>query len=115
MKHELFPADELGRGHMRSVRVDGIAILILRKPDGTFRALRDVCPHHGVPLSRGTIQQAIDGDDVGDYVVTDNIVARCSWHSFEFDSESGRCIADPNWRVKAYPVSVVDGVVVLDR
>jgi len=113
--HELFAADELEPGQFRSVQVDGIGILVLRRPDGEFRALRDVCPHLGVPLSRGTTQYVVTGDDVGAYRVSEVFAARCSWHGYEFDAENGRCVADPRWRVKAYPVTVADGKVLLDR
>jgi nitrite reductase/ring-hydroxylating ferredoxin subunit len=100
---------------MRSVRVDGIAIVIARLPDGSFRALRDVCPHLGVQLSRGSLGKVVDAHDMGGYCLTDRVAARCSWHGYEFDVETGRCIADDRWRVKVYPVRVVNGTVVVER
>jgi len=115
MIHELFAEDELAPGESRTVGVGGIDILVVRRDDGTFRALRDVCPHLGVPLSRGSVQAVVDGRDVGDYALTDVIAARCSWHGYEFDLDNGRCVADPRWRVKSYPVTVRGGKVLLER
>lgn len=115
MIHELFGEDELAPGEWRSVPIGGIDVLVVRLEDGTYRALRDVCPHLGVPLSRGNVQEVLDGDDVGDYRVTDIMAARCSWHAYEFDLDNGRCIADPRWRVKAYTVTIRDGRVLLER
>ena len=113
--YELFAAEELAPGEMRSAQLGGIAVLIVRRPDGTFRALRDVCPHLGVPLSRGTLSCVVEGDDVGSYRLSDTVVARCSWHSYEYDTDTGRCVADHRWRVKTYPVTVVGGRVVVSR
>lgn len=116
MIHELFGVDELQPGQMRSIRVDGIAILVIRTPAGDYRALRDVCPHLGVALSRGTTQYVVNGDDVGDYRWGDVYVARCSWHAYEFDVENGRCVSDSRWRVKTYPITVADdGRLMLER
>lgn len=115
MIHDLFGESELEPGEMRSVQADGISILVVRRPDGSFRAIRDVCPHFGVQLSRGTPERVITGDCIGHYAYSDRFVARCSWHGYEFDVESGRCIADPRWRVKTYPVTVNDGRVLLER
>jgi nitrite reductase/ring-hydroxylating ferredoxin subunit len=115
MIHELFAEDELARGESRSVVAGGIKILVVRKEDGSYRALRDVCPHLGVQLSRGVVQTVLDGQDVGDYEVTDVVAARCSWHGYEFDLDTGRCVADPRWRVKSYPVTIRDGHVLLER
>lgn len=113
--HELFGADELEPGEMRAVQVAGIAILVVRMPDRSFRAVRDVCPHLGVPLSRGSAQCIVTGDNIGEYEYGDVFVARCSWHGYEFDLESGQCVADRRWRVKTYRVAVENGKVILER
>lgn len=113
--HELFGVDELAPGQMRSVDIDGIAVLVCRLPDGGYRALRDVCPHLGVKLSRGTLMPVINSDDERRYFVSDVIAARCSWHGYEYDVDTGRCVADARWRVKTYPVRIENGTVVLER
>jgi nitrite reductase (NADH) small subunit len=113
--HELFGEDELAPGQMRSIQVGGIAILVVRKPDGSFRAVRDLCPHLGVQLSRGNAQYIVTGDEIGEYAYGDVFVARCSWHGYEFDVESGQCVADRRWRVKTYRTTVENGKVMLER
>jgi nitrite reductase (NADH) small subunit len=115
MKHAVFGADELEPGRLRSVQVDGIAILVVRTPDGSFRALRDICPHLGVQLSRGDGQFAVEGDQISEYAFGETFVARCSWHGYEYDVDTGECIADRRWRVKTYPVTVEDGMVTVER
>ena len=115
-KHALFPQAELAPGEIRRAAVDGIAIVVLRTADGRLRALRDVCPHQGAMLSKGSLEAAVDGADVGLYELrADRAVLRCPWHGYEFDVDDGRCLADPGSRVRAYPVSVENGIVTVER
>jgi 3-phenylpropionate/trans-cinnamate dioxygenase ferredoxin subunit len=116
LRHELFPVDELRPGEVRAAEVDGLSVVVLRTPDGGFRALRGVCPHLGAPLADGALEALVTGDGVGDYELADTVVLRCPWHGFEFDVDSGRCIADPaGFRVRAYRVDVEHGRLVLER
>ena len=115
-KHALFPQTELAPGELRQVKVDGVAIVVLRTSDGHLRALRDTCPHQGALLSNGSLEAAVDGPDVGRYELSpDRAVLRCPWHGYEFDVESGRCLADPGSRVRAYLVTVEAGIVTVER
>jgi nitrite reductase (NADH) small subunit len=115
-KHALFRQSELAPGEFRQASLDGVAVVVLRTADGTLRALRDVCPHQGALLSKGSLEAAVDGADVGRYELrADRAVLRCPWHGYEFDVESGRCLADPGSRVRAYPVTVEDGIVTVER
>jgi nitrite reductase/ring-hydroxylating ferredoxin subunit len=95
--------------------LDNIAIVVVRTPYGDVHALRDVCSHHGARLSLGRIEPTVDGDDVGEYRFSGRYMVRCPWHGFEFDVVSGRCLADAAHRVRAYPVTVEEGVVVVER
>jgi nitrite reductase (NADH) small subunit len=116
MKYELFAADELPPGEMRAAKLGGVAIVVLRLPDGTFRALRDRCPHAGAQLSHGLLQRMVDGDDVGERWLSERMILRCPWHGFEFDVDDGRCPADPvGNRVATYPVTVEGDTVVVER
>ena len=117
MKHQLFPEDELGPGELRAARIDGISIVVIRDPEGGYHALRDSCSHHGAPLSQGSLQQVIVGDDVGRYEFSESqLMVRCPWHGYEFDVETGQCLADPRQaRVRAYPVTVENGIVFVER
>jgi 3-phenylpropionate/trans-cinnamate dioxygenase ferredoxin subunit len=116
VKHALFPADELAPGQIRRVTVDGLAIAVARRPDGTLSAVRDICPHYQARLSHGYMEAAFVAQESGQYVITERIVLRCPWHGYEFDLETGRCLADPErMRVRVYKVEVEDGTVFLER
>ncbi|HEV2336649.1 MAG TPA: aromatic ring-hydroxylating dioxygenase subunit alpha [Stellaceae bacterium] len=77
----------------------GEPVVIGRDRDGTAFALRDICPHRGVPLSGGRF----DGAEI-----------QCPYHGWRFD-RAGQCKAIPSLtpsdnfdvgriRVKPYPV-----------
>ena len=82
-----------------------IPLLIGRKRDGSLFALRDLCPHRGIPLSAGWF----DGDTV-----------QCKYHGWRFEPCSGRCEEIPSLTThdtleptrifaNAFPVAERDG------
>lgn len=83
----------------------GIPLLLGRKGDGMLFALRDLCPHRGIPLSAGWF----DGETV-----------MCKYHGWRFEPCTGRCEEIPSLTshdgleptriyANAYPVREADG------
>ncbi len=83
----------------------GIPMLLGRKSNGTLFALRDLCPHRGIPLSAGWF----DGETV-----------QCKYHGWRFEPCSGRCEEIPSLTsfdnlaptkifANAFPVAERDG------
>ena len=60
----------------------GEPLLIGRGRDGRVFALRDICPHRGIPLHYGRF----DGETI-----------RCCYHGWRFDM-SGTCVEIPSLR-----------------
>jgi len=100
----VLPAAKLRRGEMRKARLLGEPLLLCRARDGSVFALRDICPHRGIPLSYGRF----DGREV-----------ECSYHGCRFGAD-GRCTAIPSLtpdqpmdvgkiRCGAYPCREVQG------
>lgn len=58
-----------------------VPLVLGRTSEGKAFAMRDACPHRGIPLSYGHF----DGKSV-----------QCSYHGWEFDACSGRCTAIPS-------------------
>ena len=58
-----------------------VPLVLGRTGEGKSFALRDACPHRGIPLSYGRF----DGNSV-----------QCSYHGWEFDASSGQCRAIPS-------------------
>ncbi|HVG27160.1 MAG TPA: Rieske 2Fe-2S domain-containing protein [Acidobacteriaceae bacterium] len=98
-------ADSLGRKDTALATLLGIPLLLGRKRDGTLFALRDLCPHRGIPLSAGWF----DGETV-----------QCKYHGWRFEPCSGRCEEIPSLTshdhleptkifANAFPVAERDG------
>ena len=58
-----------------------VPLVLGRTGEGKAFAMRDACPHRGIPLSYGHF----DGKNV-----------QCSYHGWEFDACSGRCVEIPS-------------------
>lgn len=99
-------ASSLKPGQMRREMLLGEPVLLGRMRDGGPFAMRDICPHRGVPLSAGTI-------------LSDNMV-ECPYHGWRFRRD-GVCSAIPSLvegqeldpakiRTRSYPVREQDGL-----
>src|SRR5437899_1940811 len=66
--------------------------------EGRAYAVDDRCPHMGFPLHRGTVE---------------NGLLTCHWHHARFDLVSGGTLDPFADDVRAYPVELVDGEVVV--
>ena len=69
-----------GRG-LQSAMLLGIPLVIGRDDRGASFALRDSCPHRGMPLSCGLF----DGESL-----------ECCYHGWRFEPKTGRCIEIPS-------------------
>ncbi len=80
--NDWYPALRTGTLHEpRTATLLNIPLLLGRKRDGSLFALRDLCPHRGIPLSAGWF----DGDTV-----------QCKYHGWRFEPCSGRCEEIPS-------------------
>ncbi|MDJ1184948.1 aromatic ring-hydroxylating dioxygenase subunit alpha [Roseofilum casamattae] len=96
---------DLKPGQMLSKRLLGEPIVIGRHKDGRVFALRNICPHRGIPFSHGWVE--------------DNDV-RCCYHGWCFNTQNGTCSEIPSLteydgvdisriQVPAYPCREVQG------
>jgi phenylpropionate dioxygenase-like ring-hydroxylating dioxygenase large terminal subunit len=74
-------SETLRKGERSTVLLLGVPLLVGRKSDGSLFALRDLCPHRGIPLSAGWF----DGETV-----------TCKYHGWEFEPCSGQCTLIPS-------------------
>jgi len=99
-------ADVVKAGRLRRQIIMGEPVLLGRTRDGNAFALRDICPHRGVPLSAGR--------------VTEENTVECPYHGWRFRSD-GVCSAIPSlvdgqdidptrMKVRAYPLREQDGL-----
>ena len=74
-------AAELRKGKTKTLLLLGIPLLMGRRNDGKIFAMRDLCPHRGIPLSAGWF----DGETV-----------QCKYHGWRFEPCSGQCAEIPS-------------------
>jgi len=100
-------AKSLAPGQMRREMLLGEPVALGRLKSGELFALRDICPHRGVPLSAGRVMA--EGS------------VECPYHGWRFKRD-GACSKIPsltghedlkaeNIRVRAYPVRELDGLI----
>jgi phenylpropionate dioxygenase-like ring-hydroxylating dioxygenase large terminal subunit len=100
-------ADTLSPGQMRRETLLGEPVVIGRMRDGKVFALRDICPHRGVPLSAGRVM--------------DENTVECPYHGWRFRAD-GVCSLIPSLveaddmdasriKVRSFPVREQDGLI----
>ncbi|MFN3834817.1 MAG: Rieske 2Fe-2S domain-containing protein [Glycocaulis sp.] len=111
-----FPASDLKPGQMLHKVLLGEPVVFARAGDGSVFALRDLCPHRGVPLSSGRLcakGSTVDGNTLGEPQI------ECPYHGWRFGPD-GACKAIPSLvdgqqmdvgkiRVRRYPVREQQG------
>jgi nitrite reductase/ring-hydroxylating ferredoxin subunit len=105
--HAVARLSEVPPGERKIVEVGGRSIGVFNV-GGRFYALRNVCPHQGAPLCRGSIQGTAIESKPGEYRWgREGEILRCPWHGWEFDITTGRSVFNPHkTRVRAYEVTI---------
>jgi Phenylpropionate dioxygenase and related ring-hydroxylating dioxygenases, large terminal subunit len=100
------PSADLAIGKMKSLKILNEPIVFYRDSKGKASALRDICPHRGIPLSYGR-------------VVNDQV--ECPYHGWKFDC-TGTCTEIPSLtsdqdldptkiKVRNYPTYEAQGLI----
>ena len=74
-------SDEIYGKHLATAMLLEVPLVICRTSEGKAFAMRDACPHRGIPLSYGHF----DGKNL-----------QCSYHGWEFAACSGQCVLIPS-------------------
>ncbi|HEY4098757.1 MAG TPA: Rieske (2Fe-2S) protein [Baekduia sp.] len=100
-----FPASELPPGTRKVVTMGKREIAVLNV-DSKLYAIYNRCPHQRAPLDAGPLGGTNVESPVGEFRFgMEGQVLRCPWHHYEFDLNTGRCLADPQrLRVAVYDV-----------
>jgi 3-phenylpropionate/trans-cinnamate dioxygenase ferredoxin subunit len=114
-RHVVCPRDELPPGERRIVTVDRISIGVFNV-DGSYYAVRNICPHRGAELCKGDVTGAMLPSAPGEFIYgMENRILKCPWHRWEFDLHTGRSLLDPDGcRVRTYPVHVEGDVIEIE-
>lgn len=96
--------DELKPGERRIVD-DGKQGIGVFNIAGQFYAIKNVCPHEGAQLCRGTVHATHAPSKVTEFIpALHGRILRCPWHGWEFDIPSGKGLYDLHGRVATYRV-----------
>ena len=79
--YRALPCGEVSRSRLQKAMLLEMPLVIGRDRQGRAFALRDACPHRGMPLSCGRF----DGNEV-----------ECSYHGWRFDAHTGQCRLIPS-------------------
>ena len=93
------PITELADGTLVAAQVEGIELVVVSVND-TITAFEGHCPHQGTLLAEGTLTH-------GTLV--------CRAHGWRFDCASGARVDEPQVCLQQFPVSIIDGHVMVDR
>lgn len=105
--HIIAAVDEFPPGDRRVVELEGKSVGVFNV-NGSYYALRNVCPHQAAPLCLGSVKGMTLPTPPGEYAWgREGEILRCPWHGWEFDITNGRSIVNPHrTRVKTYDVTV---------
>ena len=79
--YRALPSELVSRNRMTKAMLLETPLLLGRDRQGRAFALRDACPHRGMPLSCG----AFDGQQL-----------ECSYHGWKFEAQTGQCTQIPS-------------------
>ena len=79
--YRALPGHQVGRDRLHKATLLDTPLVIVRDRQGKPFALRDACPHRGMPLSCG----GFDGQQV-----------ECSYHGWRFEARTGQCQLIPS-------------------
>jgi nitrite reductase/ring-hydroxylating ferredoxin subunit len=105
-KHAVAKISDFKESDRKIVAVGGMEVGIFYV-DGRYVAWRNVCPHAAAPVCQGVVCGTRLPSKVYEYKYgKENEILRCPWHGWEFDLKTGSCLADPNVRLRGFPVEL---------
>jgi nitrite reductase (NADH) small subunit len=111
--HVVCRVGDLSPGQRLIVEVNGRSLGVFNIA-GQFYALHNRCPHAGGALCQGPLTGTTLPTTEREFIYgREGQILRCAWHGWEFEVATGRCLSDPKLKARTYPVSVVDGAVVV--
>lgn len=102
---------EIPEGESKILSVNGLEIGVF-KSKGQYYCFRNVCPHEGGPVCRGTVTGTlVQGPETKWKLkwVREGEILYCPWHGSDFEISTGKAMTREGLRLKTYPVRVEDG------
>ena len=77
---------------LKSYKILGRYVGIIKDDEGTFRAMEMGCKHQGADLSQGSIRE---------HVIT------CPWHGWQYDLRNGHCLRGVDTALRPHGIRIV--------
>jgi nitrite reductase/ring-hydroxylating ferredoxin subunit len=106
-------AEDFGEGTLTSVTAEGRELVVVRWR-GELYAVRNICPHQSHRFTGGAVHDGLSGTPGRIQLAPDSPLLTCPVHRWKFSLRSGRCVVDERLRVRAYPVCIANGRVLVD-
>src|SRR5699024_4167819 len=105
--YKVCKTNEIETGGHKIVEAGGKSIGVFNV-EGSFYALRNICPHQLAPLCEGSVSGTTLPGKVGEFKYDyEGCILRCPWHGWEFNITNGQSVFNPHKvRVKSYEVTV---------
>lgn len=107
------PVDAFETGRFRIIQAGSREIGVLKMADGSFRAIRNRCPHRAAPICKGIVGGTWPPSAPGELQFShEGRVLLCPWHAFEYDLDTGQEMFRPDAPgLRMYAVDITDGEV----
>src|ERR1043165_3964672 len=106
-RHIVARVEDIPHGGRKIIRIEGREVGVFNL-DGTFYALKNVCPHQGARVCLGRIVGTALPSAVYEYSYSrEGQILRCPWHAWEYEIATGESLFDPTIKLVSYPVEVV--------
>jgi nitrite reductase/ring-hydroxylating ferredoxin subunit len=100
-------ASDFVDGQRVLIRVDGREVFVFER-DGRYYAFENVCRHMGGPVGEGNLIGKVEAVlDESKALLYERFSAAeihlvCPWHGWEYDIETGECVADRRIKLRRY-------------
>lgn len=114
-RHEICRRNDLPEGERRIIQINERLSVGVFNIEGQILAYRNECPHAGAPVCVGALSGAIVSDGLFErHLAFEGRILRCPWHAWEFQLPEGTTLTQPPFRLKSYPVSLVDDTIFVE-
>lgn len=100
MKFLIGKKDDFKDNTGKEIVIEGREIAVF-KIAGKFFAIKNICPHKGWKLHEGLVDP-------------NTLCVRCPGHSWEFNIVTGEYTANPNIKVRVFPVIEEEGTLYIE-
>jgi nitrite reductase/ring-hydroxylating ferredoxin subunit len=98
---------DFAEGQRVMIDVNGREVFVFER-EGRYFAYENVCPHMGGPVGEGILMGKVEvvlgpnKETIRERFSTTEIHLVCPWHGWEYDVETGECVALRRYRLRRY-------------